>query len=289
MAPSGFHILVPVDLGDSSKSALHYAQMLHSRVGARLTLMHVNDALTLQSYDQIYTGREIPPGERARMTDAVREYATPELGRTPFDVVVAADDTARAIVTAADAENADLIVMGTHGRRGWNRLIGGSLAESIMHRSDRPVIAVPQSGKVNPVSRILCPVNFSEPARTGVKAACCMSKALASELHVLHVIEQDTRATFSELCETVREWVAPVLNGACEFHEVISRAAFAGDHILQQARKLEAGLLVMGASHEGRSRDRATLGTTVERVVRASHVPVMSVVRPLAMLQPVAA
>lgn len=287
--PNSFHILAPVDLGDSSRSALRYARMLADRVGAKLTLMYVNDSLTLQSYDQIFTGCDLPSGERERMIDAVRTYATPELGSMRFDVLVAADDTARAVVTAADRENIDLIVMGTHGRRGWNRLMGGSLAESILHRSDRPVIAVPQGRELPDVSRVLCPVNFSEPARLGVKAACCMSRALDAELHMLHVVEGEMRSTFNELCETVREWVSPILGNNCEFHQVVSRAAVAGEHIVAQARRLDARLVVLGANHAGRSRERATLGTTVEKVIRASHVPVMSVIRPLAMVQPVAA
>lgn len=138
-------ILAPVDLGHSSEAALRCAQMLVSRLGAELTVMYVDDALTLQSYDQIYTGyRDLPAEREELMEDAVRAFAAPFLGDTEYDVLVVADDTARAIVTAADRRDASLILLGTHSRRGWKRLMGGSVAESVMRATDRPVLVVPQ-------------------------------------------------------------------------------------------------------------------------------------------------
>lgn len=277
-----FRVLIPVDLGHSSEAALRYAQMLVSRIGAKLTVMYVNDALTLQSYDQIYAGyRDLPPEQEEMMEDAVREYATPILGATPFDVLVVADDTAPAIVTAADRNDVNLIVMGTHGRHGWQRFIDGSLAEAVLHRSDRPVITVPQDHPFE-VSRILCPVNFTEAARIGARAACSMARALESKLHLLHVIEEpQVRPGYeNEVREAIGEWVAPFVGTSCEFEQIVSHAASAADHILEHARHLQADMLVVGTRHGGRAHARTTVGTTVEKLVRTAHLPVMSLVHP---------
>lgn len=280
-----FRVLIPVDLGHSSEAALRYAQMLVSRIGAQLTVMYVNDALTLQSYDQIYSGyRDLPPEQEEMMEDAVRKYAAPILGATPYDVLVVADDTAPAIVAAADRNDVNLIVMGTHGRHGWQRFIDGSLAEAVLHRSDRPVITIPQ-GHPFEVSRILCPVNFTESARIGARAACNVARALESPLHLLHVVEvASAQSGFeNEAREAIGEWVAPFVGTSCEFDQIVCRGSSAADQIVEHARRLGTNMMIVGASHEGRSHARATVGTTVEKLIRAAHVPVMSVVHPLTM------
>ena len=194
------HILVPVDLGHSSEAALRTAQMMVTRLGAKLTLMFVNDALTLQSYDEIYTGyRNLPPDQEEMMEDAVRAWAKPLVGTMKYDVLVVADDPPRAIGAAAARHEADLIVMGTHGRHGWERMVDGSIAESVLHATDRPVIAVPQNAPTKGITNIVCAVNFTEIGRAAARVACCMSGTFGAQLHLMHVSEQAVANTAEQL------------------------------------------------------------------------------------------
>lgn len=138
------HILAPVDLGDSSKRALEYVRSLADRYGARVTVFYADASLTLRSCGAMHAGNDgLHPDERRNLENVVREYASEHLGDTPYDVAVVADDPASAIANAARRCNADLIVMGTHGRHGLERVMLGSVAESVLSFADRPVVAVP--------------------------------------------------------------------------------------------------------------------------------------------------
>jgi nucleotide-binding universal stress UspA family protein len=254
--------------------------MLVSRLDAELTVMYVNDALTLQSYDQIYTGyRDLPAEQEELMEDAVRAFATPHLGDTKYDVLVVADDTARAIATAADRRDANLIVLGTHGRHGWSRLLDGSVTESLMRTTDRPILSVPQCVDKHEVSALVCPVNFTPLARHAVKAACHLADRLDSRLHVVHVAQERSQSDLASLRNAIREWIDPRAERRCEFKQIIHRSGSAADHILECCRDLGADLVVVGG---GRHPHRLQPGrpTTIDRLIRHSVIPIMSVVRP---------
>lgn len=273
-------ILAPVDLGHSSEAALRCAQMLVSRLGAELTVMYVNDALTLQSYDQIYTGyRDLPDEQEELMEDAVRGFATPILGRTRYDVLVVADDTARAIATAAERHDASMIVLGTHGRHGWHRLMDGSVAESVLRATERPVLTVPQCVEKHDVSALLCPVNFTPLARYAVNAACCLAKQFDARLHVVHIATGKSHADLEGLQQTIREWIAPDAREHCDFRQIVRRSGSAADQILECSNDIGADLVVLGGGRRAHGMQRGS-GTTVERLIRAATIPVMSVVQP---------
>jgi len=263
-------ILAPVDLGHSSEAALRCAQMLVSRLGAELTVLYANDALTLQSYDQIYTGnRDLPEEQQELMEDAVRAFATPFLGDTKYDVLVVADDTVRAITMGAERRDADLILLGTHARHGWHRWVEGSVAESVMHATDRPTFTIPQCVEKHDVSAVLCPVNFTPHARHAIKAACRLADRLEAQLHVVHVASEKSRADLAGLRTAIREWIDPQAEQRCEFRQIVRRSGMAAGPILECCNEIGADLIVVG----GR-------GTTVEHLVRGSTVPLMRVVRP---------
>ena len=273
-------ILAPVDLGHSSEAALRCAQMLVSRLGAELTVMYVNDALTLQSYDQIYTGyRDLPEEQEELMEDAVRAFATPFLRGTRYDVLVVADDTARAIATAADRRDASLIVLGTHGRHGWSRLLDGSVTESLLRATERPILSVPQSVDRQQISALLCPVNFTPLARHAVQAACRLADWLEARLHIVHMTTEKSHDDLAGLRNAIREWIDPEAEGRCEFGQMVHRSGSAADHILECCHDLGADLVVVGG---GRRPHRMQPGrpTTVDRLIRHSTVPIMSIVTP---------
>lgn len=270
------HVLTPVDLGHSSEAALRCAQTLVSALGAKLTLMYVNDALTLQSYDEIYTGyRQLPDEQQELMEDAVRQWAHPILGRAPYDVIVVADDPARGIATAAARHAADLIVMGTHARHGIQRLIGGSLAEAVLHHTDKPVLTVPQSAETQ-LAHIVCPVNFTQVAQRAAKAAWCLSRSVGSRLHLLHVAGHSG----PDLGQRMREWAGEILSPECEVDEIVVRGRAVAERIVEHSAFVNADVIVLGAQRRKHG-ERAALGTTTESIMRISPVSVMSIVRPM--------
>jgi nucleotide-binding universal stress UspA family protein len=138
-------ILVPVDGSPTSSQGLTEALKLAKLTGARLRLVHVINELTFSSGFEIYTpdvigilkegGEQILAAAKARVEAAgidVETHLSENFGSRVCDIVV--DD-------ALDWK-ADLIVIGSHGRRGINRLLIGSDAEQVLRKSPVPVLLV---------------------------------------------------------------------------------------------------------------------------------------------------
>jgi nucleotide-binding universal stress UspA family protein len=141
-------ILVPLDGSAASKAALTEATRLAHACGARLRVMHVLDEL------DVTNGFETAETYCAEVLPRMRQFGDSllEAGRTEAQAAGVAADTAlcrafggsaaASIVDMAASWGADLIVAGTHGRRGWNRLVMGSDAEAILRTSPVPVLLV---------------------------------------------------------------------------------------------------------------------------------------------------
>jgi universal stress protein A len=137
------HLLVPTDFSATSEIALHYALDI-APPGAAIHVLHViHDASLMAAYpDGFYVE---PPGQRerlieeatARLTEIARTAARPNL---TTEVVVGWP--VGAIVQDAKLRDADLIVMGTHGRTGLAHALLGSVAERVLRTAPCPVLTV---------------------------------------------------------------------------------------------------------------------------------------------------
>lgn len=134
-------ILVAVDFGDASSRALQVAGVLSDRLGARLRVLH-NETIETPPYfthEQLATIERERKAARDKAEQFVRDYAT-RLGVDPSEVTISEGSPTASIVEAA--RGADLVVMGTHGRRGPTRWWMGSVAERVVHESATPVLVV---------------------------------------------------------------------------------------------------------------------------------------------------
>jgi len=136
------HLLVPVDFSSPSLDALEYAIQLVDRFGARLTLLHVLEPiyhdleLGLGWIEQEVQKRAHWEAELDGLAQVVKER-----GLAAGSVVLGGIPS-ESIVTHARGQGCDLIVMGTHGRRGLTRLRYGSVAESVLRQAPCPVLTV---------------------------------------------------------------------------------------------------------------------------------------------------
>ncbi|WP_322025536.1 universal stress protein [Burkholderia sp. BCC1977] len=146
------NILVALDGSDTSSRALDAALTLASETGARLTPVYVVDFL-VPAYDPYGYDPSILVDafreEGLRVTeDAARRMKARDVAGTPqiSNVAPAGEDVAQRIVGFAGEIGADLIVIGTHGRRGFRRLVLGSVAERVLRHATCPVLMIPASG-----------------------------------------------------------------------------------------------------------------------------------------------
>jgi nucleotide-binding universal stress UspA family protein len=143
-------ILVPIDGSAIANHALDEALMIARATGAELQPLYVVDvppvsvAATADFYVDI---RDAYVNEGAELSvDAAERLKQAGVRGAPrvADVELTGDDIAHRILASAREYGADLVVMGTHGRRGWRRMVLGSVAEQFLRLSPCPVLLVPE-------------------------------------------------------------------------------------------------------------------------------------------------
>ncbi len=135
-------MLVPVDFSDCSLDALEYGALVAQRSNASLKLLHVLEPV---SYGLDFTLPSIAQRESSKTAIAKRLSnlaSTLAAVGLASDFLIAGGLPADSILDTARAQSVDVIVMGTHGRRGLSHALFGSVAESVLRRSSCPVLTV---------------------------------------------------------------------------------------------------------------------------------------------------
>ena len=273
-------ILIPTDMSDFAKTALQYASLFKERLGSKLTLLYADEAAFPIDFSGAPVGWyfDHAPASKERLVEKLRDYARDSVGEA--DVVVMQDTPTHAIVETADHCNADLVIMGTHGRHGWRRALLGSVTERVLRDIDRPVLTVAPPllrGMPPAIHRVLCPVNFSEVARDALEQACALTQAFGAELTVMHVAENEGAAELRHVEERFRDWVTPELRTCSKYREIVVHGD-AAERVLDVATESGADVIVIGAQHSLFS-DATVIGTTTERITRFARCAVLTCVR----------
>jgi nucleotide-binding universal stress UspA family protein len=280
-------ILCPTDFSEPATLALYYGKHVADCFAARLAVLYA-DPFSPPPYftagqveDLARTIENFKAGAHEYLARYVRKHIPG--GPVKVEMVVAENQIVPAILLTAEEKNADLIVMGTHGRSGTNRLMLGSVTEKVLHETDRPVLTVREKkGAAEPsrvsIQQVLCPVNYTEVALKALEYAVEMSKCFKAELLVLHVIEsRSTEIKEEEEQGRLCSWVTEGVRSRCSLKEVVRRGD-AAEQIIEVASSARCDMIVLGAQHK-RFHDTTVLGTTTLRVTRHAACPVLTVIR----------
>ena len=273
-------ILIPTDLSDFAGLAISFGAFFHRRLGSALTLLYANEML-------VPFGPELPmgypienaPEARREEMDLLRQQAKKFAPGVDVETVVLTETPSRAIITTADKMNADLIVMGTHGRSGLERAFLGSVAERVLRLTDRPVLTVAPplfpKGKEAAVRSVLCPVNFTPIAGAALNYAAKITDAFHAELVMLYVNDGTRPPVLDRAGAELAAWIAPAVRERIRYREVVTHGDAAA-RVLEIAEEVDSDLIVVGAQHRLFS-DSTVIGTTTERITRFARRPVLTV------------
>ena len=138
-------ILVPVDFSENSQKIAKSAAYFAGKLGASLSIVFV-----VQSFED-YSGFFVPHMPIAQFEDEMRQSAEKKMGEfldeNLGDVAnkegkVLAGDVAEEIIAYVDDQDVDMIIMGTHGYKGLEKVLFGSVAEKVVKRSPCPVLTI---------------------------------------------------------------------------------------------------------------------------------------------------
>ncbi len=153
MLPFG-KILCPVDFSEPSYEALQAADELARHFAAELSILHVVSLVPTLSpsiaspraFDVAKYQEELEDSSKQALKDLIKDKISKELAVRPLLLV---GDAATEIVRVAEEENADLIMIATHGRSGWRRVIFGSVAEKVVRFAPCPVLTIRSTLDIN--------------------------------------------------------------------------------------------------------------------------------------------
>lgn len=293
-------ILCPIDFSDTAQHAIDHAIAFAKWYKASIVALHVYNPVfypvpgLMPTTDPEFA---TDSAEIHRLQDQVANAFHPALAAgIDVDALVETGPPADEILDCASRERVNLIVLGTHGLGGFERLLLGSVTEKVLRKASCAVLTVPPRAHATsqlPFRRLLCPVDFSDPSLAALEYAFSLAKEANAGLTILHVLdwpqEGEPRAYRSFNVpeyqrmreEAVRERFATLVPAdAREWCTPATRIAHGKPYreILGVAAEDEMDLIVMGV-HGRNPIDMMLLGSTTNHVVRQATCPVLTVRR----------
>jgi nucleotide-binding universal stress UspA family protein len=290
-------ILCPTDFSAPSARAFEHALALAAWYQAPVTVLHVlpEPVVAAPALPYAFTPALVDGSLRDGVLADLSSLVGPG-NRAGLHAVGELRDgnPATETVRVAQELHADLIVMGTHGRTGFQRWVLGSVAETVLRRAPCPVLTVPPRAGSDPdpmfFKRIVCATDFSPASEAAVHYAAALAMEADASLFLVHVLDRPAPGSrpgprsrgnghppdFECAARAqLRRAVPPEAREWCQAQEIVARGKPARA-ILRLAADHQAGLIVMGV--HGRSLlDLMAFGSVTHQVVREAACPVLTV------------
>src|SRR5207253_1845697 len=185
-------ILCPVDFFPASDAAVHYAAGLASNYDATVHLLHVITPIVASAFEYAIDTIEVMKAMEESAKEEMNKLAARvrEAGAIS-EVEIRIGDVYDEIKKAIEVAKPDLLVMGTHGRRGVERWFMGSTTEKLLRHSPVPLITISASGEkagAPRFRRILVTTDFSDGTSDALAYAFSVAQENESKISLLHVV-----------------------------------------------------------------------------------------------------
>jgi nucleotide-binding universal stress UspA family protein len=293
MAGTPTKILVATDFSTTADRAEKLAFILARRLRAELHVIHVRvifEEPHMAEDQQLALDRLLSSTEDATLEALDRgRPSEPEFSVTTH--LIKGISAAEAITETAADLGCDLIVMGTHGRRGIKHLLLGSVAENVVRSVKIPVLTVRPDVEPAPDGprRLLVPHDFSDQSAAAIRVAAEWAAAFDAEVTLLHVVEPVVYPEFyavnvlsDDVMRRLRDRATEALDQAAR--EILGNRPVntlvligrAADIVVGEARPESFDLVIMGT--RGLSGlEHLMLGSVASGVLRRCQVPLLTV------------
>jgi nucleotide-binding universal stress UspA family protein len=280
-------VVCPVDFFPASEAALSYAISIARNYDAGLHLLHV-----IPPVSSVF-GSEKHTGELVKKTDEDSQVRLGAMAQTAKASGVEASFEVRfgeidqEILNGIAEQDADLIVVGTHGRRGFQHWLMGSVCERLLRRVSTPILTVSHPKKTDGgrIERILVATDLSDSSSEVAAWASSIAQKFESDITLLHVTDfvmggvphlyRDSllQGINAEMKQLLPPDVAEKLKIKVE-----TRVEFGIPFrvVLTLAEQEKFDLIVLG-THGKSALERTLLGSTAERVLRGASCPILAI------------
>lgn len=280
-------ILVPLDLSPLAEEALPWAALFARVRGCGVHLVAVwNERAPLAEVDSQGSLGDILAAAKATLD---RLAARPVFQGIDVSTEVRAGEIDEEIAEAVVAQQADFVVMKSHGRGGFKRLLVGSTADRLLRTLNVPMLVHRQGGVQPGLNRILVTLDGSPEAEVALHPARELAAAAGAEIVLLTIYEEHPEthihkypgmdylgALPEEVHAAAEQYLSSVATKG-ERREV--REGRPADVIIDAARELECDIIAM-ATRDRSSVIRLAIGSTSDAVMRSADRPVLFVPLP---------
>lgn len=280
--PKFLNILFATDFSRCSESALPFARAIARGYGSTLHLVHIIGEEPMVGPLGVPIRDPEPEREAARL-QMDRLTRSANLQDVLHTVTLERGEVWDVVARLTRELHVDLIVLGTHGRRGLKHFVMGSVAERIFRHANCPVLTVgPEVQKsgllTGRIGSILYATDFSPGSLHAFEYALSLARANRAALSLVHAIENDVLLNFVDESITIvkerLEQLMPQDPGIR--HNLIAEFGTPTDMILKTARDVGAELIVMGA-RKGASGAAHAPWATAHKVICYASCPVLTV------------
>jgi nucleotide-binding universal stress UspA family protein len=275
-------ILVPTDFSETSQRALEYAKAIARQDHSQLLLVHVSPPMTL-----------ITPPEAAWIDDSEIRSAEADLLEQSGAALRSEGYRARTIsltgalydelLSAVKQNEVDLIVLGTHGRKGYDRLLLGSDAEAVLRHAYCPVLLVGPAApalqeKTWHLREVICATTLDPRSAQVAAFAHKLAAQHGADLVLFHAQTPDSPdADWVSFEEAFHHYV-PEGFGTCSCLRTRLASTAPGTSIVDLARQRGCDLIVMGAHPASSMATHLSPGTAAKVLIEAP-CPVMTMLQ----------
>ena len=276
-------ILLATDFSPESQNALKCAISLAKRYESKLLLAHAISGEASLTAGDVWPALTDMAQCNAEKSMAQLEQ-TEDLKSLPHEVVMRPGDTWEVLSRVVSDQNIDLIVMGTHGGGGIDKLMLGSTAEKVVRHATCPVLTIGPHVRLLSLERfgnILYATDFSSGSLRALNYALSLAEEDRAELTLLHIIESNP-VSEAELVDWKRrdgERLSQLVPTDIDLPSKPEIEVETGDpakEIVRLADTRNAELIVMG-SHSGGTVSTHLQWTTLHHILQQAHCPVLTV------------
>ncbi len=272
-------ILVPTDFSETGMLAIEHASTLARLTKSEMILAHVLSVTTyyyeIPDPSMIIENQEILDTMTEQKLAMIASKINLGDGIHPRHITVTGK-VAHEIMRIAQDEKVDLIVMGTHGAKGFEELFLGSNAHKVVNLAPCPVITIQAHAKKIGFKNIVLPIDRSAHSREKVEPAITLAKMYNSTIHILGLLEDSESGEYDKLQIVLDQVQSAMEKSVIPF----SRHTVRGDHLAAEALKygnsVQADLIIIMTEHESKLTG-IFMGPLAKQIVNHSRIPVMSI------------
>ncbi len=280
------NVLIATDFSHHSDPALHYGLELAHLYGAQAEIAYVvpTDEFVLAGPEALHAAREAARRDLLDFKARLR-HAGALVEDVDYHLTMLEGSVADCLLQCASEKKIDLLVVGTHGRRGLGKFIIGSVAEKVFRHSPVPVLTIGpnihEPREINLMRHMLAPCDLTPKSHPAVQYACTLAEAHGSRLTVLHVVDHLREVTNLDpyrVKREIEEKLAEIVGTVPEGVDVDYRVEFGNvaATILRVASETAANLIVVGVRRSAGVLDRFMWPIAYE-LVREAACPVLTI------------